>query len=84
MKRYHELICKLLGWVEQQTDTEPKMPPEIEGYTPEQVHYHVGLCGQAGYLDVQELSKKGMYTIRSLTWEGHEFLAQKQGQKHSS
>ena len=26
-------------------------PPEVNGYTLEQVHYHVGLCNEAGYLN---------------------------------
>ena len=74
MKRYQELIRKLLEWSEQQTTRTPQSPPEISGYTPDQVQYHVGLCGEAGYLRVQEMAE-GQYVIRCLTWEGHEALA---------
>ena len=71
MKRYMELIQKLLEWAEQKQTVTPQMPPEIEGFTLEQVRYHVRLCGEAGYLDIQN-----QHLICCLTWAGHEALAQ--------
>lgn len=75
MKRYMCLILEILRFAERQSGEEPMIPPpEIEGYTPRQVHYHVGLCGEAGYLHVRESSTGGEFFIQSLTWQGHEVL----------
>ena len=42
------------------------------------IHYHVGLCGQAGYVAVLTISGSGeehpRYKVGNLTWEGHEAL----------
>lgn len=78
MKRYMKLILLLLEYAEQQT-TRRFSPPELDEYTEEQVHYHVGLCGEAGYLHIEKATTTGSlvkprYTIDSLTWEGHEAL----------
>ncbi|MYE07109.1 MAG: DUF2513 domain-containing protein [Chloroflexi bacterium] len=75
MKRYMALILEILRFTERQCGDEHMIqPPEIDGYTPRQVHYHVGLCGEAGYLHVQASSKRGEFFIQSLTWQGHEEL----------
>ena len=80
MKRYQDLICKLLAWAEQKPDLTPELPPEIEGYTPEQVRYHVELCSEAGYLHIHTSKDGKKHAIRSLTWQGHEVLEKKRGQ----
>ena len=78
MKRYTCLIKKLLEFTEQKVSSEDTLPPEVNGYTTEQVHYHVGLCYEAGYMNVRSISGADspykQYVITSLTWEGHEAL----------
>jgi len=46
--------------------------PEIEGYSHEEISYHVKLLQEAGY--VQAMGGDAYWVIQSLTWEGHEFL----------
>lgn len=75
MKRYMSLILEILRFTERQCgDEKTIVPPEIEGYTPRQVHYHVGLCQEAGYLHAVASSKRGEFFICNLTWQGHEVL----------
>ena len=51
---------------------------EILGYTQEQIDYHAWLLGQTGLAEVIETAATGSSSpealIRSLTWQGHEFL----------
>ena len=68
MKRYQALIKTILAYVECQGSGESLAPPEVSGYTPSQVAYHVELCKQAGYMG------GGKADIRLLTWEGHNAL----------
>ena len=83
MQRKMKLIRKLLEYLEM-SQTEEFLPvPEIDGYTEAQVHYHIGLCQQAGYLlaidppSVINLRRYG--GITSLTWEGQEALDRMRG-----
>ena len=69
MKRYMKLIRTVLEYVECHGNSEFLAPPEVDGYTPEQVLYHVELCAQAGYIEAQS----GQHP-RALTWQGHEAL----------
>ena len=74
MQRHRQLILKLLEFAVDQTNGDVQ-PPEIPGYTAQQVQYHVELCSQAGYMKVRKLGgKKARYRILSLTWQGHEAL----------
>jgi len=49
---------------------------EIEGYTKEEVNYHLGLLYNAGFIDAHEMNmaRGTRYIAKNLTWEGHEFL----------
>ncbi len=51
----------------------------IEGFTEEQIGYHIYLLGQSGLVKATDRthlgSKSPEASIESLTWEGHEFLA---------
>jgi len=51
---------------------------EIDGYTKEQVGYHVYLMGQAGLAEVltsrRDLDTSPSAVLKNLTWQGHEFL----------
>jgi hypothetical protein len=47
----------------------------IHGHSTEEVAYHLALLIQAGFVDGAVVSKIiPMHVIRSLTWNGHEFL----------
>ena len=78
MKRTLSLIRWLLEHVEQKTATTYSDVPSCKKYGTEQVHYHVGLCLQAGYLDARPISGAEesfvRYEIGSLTWTGHNAL----------
>ncbi|KAA2241129.1 DUF2513 domain-containing protein [Salinarimonas soli] len=48
----------------------------VEGYTVEQVLYHLELIAEAGLVEVQGsgFGADGTFLFRRLTWNGHEFL----------
>ena len=80
MKRDFKLIYRILCHVERHTNG-PIQVPDVDGYEPEVVHYHVGLCEEANYLVVA--GKPSLYDgkrmfsgIERLTWDGHEALDQ--------
>ena len=83
MQRKMKLIYKLLEYVECRGNGEGLLPPEISGYTDVEVHYHIGLCDQAGYLEVEGVSGREelfkRYAMFNLTWAGHEALGRHRG-----
>ena len=58
-----QLIAAILKFAESK-DKGLVLPPEVEGYTPRQVHYHVNLCGEAGNLHVRKISGTGEEYVR--------------------
>ncbi len=76
MKRNTKLIYQLLEYVEREHNNGPVMVPDVEAYSDVVVHYHVGLCVEAGYLAAAEPRElNGCRTfdrIHRLTWNGHE------------
>ena len=77
MDRHDELILLILRYTrENATGSRPLSDPDFEGFTREQVHYHIRLCDQAGYLTVRESGRRNR--IIELTWNGHEKLAASQ------
>ena len=84
MKRYMKLIQLLLEFAEQQEGEGFVPPPECREFTCQQVHYHVGLCGEAGYLQVLNVTPLSaaytQYRIGRLTWQGQETLASMRGE----
>ena len=79
MKRHMQLIRKLLEFAENRNNGGWSPAPECSSYSHEIVHYHIGLCREAGYLDIQKISGAeepyARYEIGNLTWAGHEALA---------
>ena len=59
MKRYMELIIAILEYAEREGNGKLLSQPEIAGYTPEQINYHIQLCGEAGYLEAEGTEKVG-------------------------
>ena len=79
MKRELRLIRKILEYVESRTSGGTVDAPECSNYSWEVVHYHIGLCGQAGYLEVRRISGADdeahpRYEVGNMTWQGHEAL----------
>ena len=84
MRRSMGLIQKILEWAEEHSNGDPIDPPRCTGLNPKIVHYHVGLCGEAGYLRVNKVSGAEepypRFSIGTLTWAGHEALARFRGE----
>lgn len=74
-----ELVRKILIALEEHENAFRPIPLSIEGidgYTKEQVKYHLKLMHQAGLIEAMKLSSFGgeEWVVKSLTWQGHEFL----------
>ena len=81
MQRNKNLIREILEYVEGHESSHMLVAPKLDGYSDEQIHYHIGLCVKAGYLEAQPLNTLGSkYTfyprISHMTWYGHEALTQ--------
>ena len=78
MKRHMGLVQTILEWVEEHGNGDPLDPPRLCQYEPKVVHFHVGLCEEAGYLRAEKISgaeeSYPRYAIGSLTWTGYEVL----------
>ena len=78
MKRELRLIRKILEYVESRTSGGMAPAPECPQYSWEKVHYHIGLCGQADYLEIRKISGaedgQPRYDVGNMTWQGHEAL----------
>ena len=91
---YRERLEKVpRGWVQlvtgrDQGETpagERLQTPEFDGYSEPEVHHHLGLCEEAGYLVLHPSHQGGpprrFGGITRLTWKGHETLdAMRSGQ----
>lgn len=78
MRRSFKLIKKILAHVEREQINGPIPPPEFDGHPKIEVHHHIRLCEEAGFL---EADKPGWYdgvllypSLTRLTWNGHEEL----------
>jgi hypothetical protein len=76
MKRDLDLVRLILLEVEKNDNPVRPITVEAEGYSPDEISYHVMLLEQAGYLTANNSSHlRGIsYAPKSLTWDGHEFL----------
>ena len=81
MKRDMGLVRKLLLFIEEQQECSSIGSTEIaiEGYSQNQIVYHLRLMVDGGLLDGQDDTRAvdpDSYdpAITSITWEGHEFL----------
>lgn len=77
MRRKLRLILAILEFAEETITPGRRRSaflPEIDGYETDDIDYHVELCGQAGYMQVEPMPN-GRYKVRELTWAGHEALA---------
>jgi hypothetical protein len=76
MQRDMDLIRQILLELEAHQDPRGTVVIRAEGYSPEQVAYHVKLMAECGLVDAVNFSTMGRmdWRPRSLTWAGHEFL----------
>ena len=71
MRRYMKLVFRILEYTEMNKANGNKLPlPEFEDYENSTVEYHVRLCAEAGYINID---RKGTMAISivELTWAGH-------------
>lgn len=78
MKRDMDLVRSILLWIEARPEGHNiGWTLEIDGYTDEQIGYHVHLMGQAGLLLVDNEtmldSRAPFASPSSITWAGYEF-----------
>ncbi len=79
MRRDMDLVRKILKLVEaQETALNIGWDLAVDGYSDEQIGYHIHLMGQAGLvvaIDSTTMSNTSPSAIAaSLTWQGHDFL----------
>jgi hypothetical protein len=76
MKRDMELIYKILAFYEEKDDFVDMVTPEIDGYSENEMYYHLKLMGQARLLEVKDWSSLSSVTwvASSLTHYGHDFF----------
>ncbi|TVQ90226.1 MAG: DUF2513 domain-containing protein [Bacteroidetes bacterium] len=76
MKRDIDLVRKILLEIEKKEDPTGWLIPEIEGYSEDEIIYHIKVLAEADFLDAKNLGGKGGFewAAINLTWEGHEFL----------
>ena len=76
MKRDMDLVRKIVLAIEEQPHGHPD-EFTLEGYSEEQVGYHLHLMLQAGLIDGSDVTCAGSLSpqaiVNSLTWAGHEF-----------
>ncbi|MDE0330126.1 MAG: DUF2513 domain-containing protein [Anaerolineaceae bacterium] len=78
-----DLILRLLEYAEDNETYEPIAAPRFDDCDTREIHYHLRLCQEAGYLRVKKHPWTGAphanpkytrYNIVELTWAGHEAL----------
>lgn len=78
MTRDMDLVREILLALEKHPHGFGPRELQIDGFTKEQIGYHIHIMGQAGLVETSErtdLDSTGpMARAKSLTWEGHEFL----------
>ena len=76
MERDMDLVRKILLEVEKIPCTGGFYRLELEGYSDQQISYHLFLLAEAGMVEIVDgSSKSGIQAlVKRLTWEGHEFL----------
>ncbi|MCY4224223.1 MAG: DUF2513 domain-containing protein [Bacteroidetes bacterium] len=84
MKLVRHLLVLILNYVEDHQDRGPYDVPTIDGFTDDQIQYHIRMCEEAGWLlPGEKMNGNGMskyIRIGELTWNGHQHLARYKGQ----
>ncbi len=75
MKRDMNLVRSILLALERYEHGYAPDRLEMEGFSEEQIEYHVYLMGQAGLLDTADVASVPMTALPvGITWQGHDFL----------
>jgi len=76
MKRDMDLVRKILLELEDTPYELGGFDLELEGYSPDQISYHVMLLNEAGLIEANDLSNlsRTEWRPKRLTWAGHEFI----------
>jgi hypothetical protein len=76
MHRDMDLVRRILMEIERQSVDSPNIDLRIDGYSGEEISYHVKIMYQAGLIEAIDFSSHDgiAWKPTSLTWEGHEFL----------
>lgn len=78
MKRDMDLVREILLKLEAHPDGYAPHGFVVDGYSEDQVGYHVLLMGEAGLLLVKDVGSRGTRSPKAIPirmkWEGHEFL----------
>lgn len=86
MKRDMDLVRAILLRLDEYESGYAPQDMQFEGFTEEQVGYHAYIMGQAGLLEVADASSMDDSSPAaipiSLTWNGHEFLANARQQEN--
>ncbi|MBX7106557.1 MAG: DUF2513 domain-containing protein [Gemmataceae bacterium] len=77
MKRDMDLVRHLVFAIEEQPDGFAPDKLEVDGYSDEQIGYHLSLMLEAGLINGSDITHMGCSSPQamasSLTWAGHEF-----------
>ncbi len=82
MDLIRELLLRLEGFDKSPYGVETFSPEgdeiAVEGYTPDQIAYHLNLIYEAGLVETgtkgSGMTMDGEFMFRRLTWSGHEFV----------
>lgn len=76
MKRDMELVRKILLELESKPNDYELFKPTIEGYSDEEISYHIGKLYEGGFVDAVNHygNDKNDWYAKTMTWNGHEFL----------
>lgn len=77
MERNMDLVRQILLKAERNPEYNAFMEVEVEGFSADQVAYHMRLMDEANLLHASDCSGGGGHVewrFERLTWEGHEFL----------
>jgi hypothetical protein len=71
-----DLIRQILLLIEAAPTDQIFFVPEIDGYSINEISYHIKILDQAGFVQSSRLALSGdeIWKVRGLTWNGHEFL----------
>lgn len=77
MKRNMDLCRDILIYVESLSFLSQPQKVAVDGFSEEEIQYHLKLLNQAGLIDAENKSRdtqKVRWRVHALTWQGHEFV----------
>ena len=76
MKRNVKLVYEILAFAENYNGESKLIDFKIDGYSKEEIDFHIAILVEAGYLRRIETKLNGIQTsgITRLTWEGFNYL----------